>query len=84
MADDLPADIPDDRQTKGWIAVIFGQMNYQRRSAGLPDGWLIVKDYETYSNQLGEALAFLKINKKIQDFLISTYQGLGFVHVYYF
>jgi len=86
LADDLPAAtaIPTDGQTKGWIAVIFGQMNYQRTGAGLPDGWLIVEDYETFSNRLGEALEFLKSNNKIRDFLIAEYQGLGFVHVYYF
>jgi len=84
LSEDLPATIPAYEQTKGWIAVVFGQMNYQRRGAGLPDGWLIVEDYATFSNRLGEALEFLKSNKNIRDFVISEYQGLGFVHVYYF
>ena len=84
LADDLPASIPTDGQIKGWIAVVFGQMNYQRTGAGLPDGWLIVEDYATFSNRLREALEYLKGNNKIRDFVISEYQGLGFVHVYYF
>jgi hypothetical protein len=84
LSNDLPADIPAEGRTKGWIAVVFGQMNYQRSGAGLPDGWLIVEDYATYSRQLIEALEFLKDNNIIQDFLVSEYQGLGFVHVYYF
>lgn len=56
----------------------------KRNEVRIPDGWLIVEDYATYSRQLIEALKFLKDKNKIQDYQISEYQGLGFVHVYYF
>lgn len=83
LKNDLPKDIPKAGKTKGWIAVIFGQLNYQRKSVDLPDGWLIIEDYLNYSEELLEALEYLKQNNNILDFVTSEFEGIGIIHIFF-
>jgi hypothetical protein len=83
LQNDLPSTIPNDGKTKGWIAVIFGQLEYYRKTVGLPDAWLIVENYTEYKTELEQALSFLKENNKINDYVSEIFEELGFIHIFY-
>ena len=79
----MPSTVPNDGKTKGWIAVIFGQLEYYRKAVGLPDAWLIVENYSAYNTELRQALFFLKEHNKINDCVSEIFEGLGFIHIFF-
>lgn len=84
LADDLPEDVKElPSTTRGWVAVIFGQMRYQARTAGLNGAWLVVEG-QTYRSELVEALQFLTSHKLIKHDGLTDRDMLGFVRVQYF
>ena len=83
LAEDLPDEVKAlPGETRGWIAVIFGQMRYQARTAGMNGAWLVVEG-QTYRSELLEALRFLTSRKLIKHGDLTDRNVLGFVRVQY-
>jgi hypothetical protein len=70
-------------QTKGWIAVIFGQLKYRVRKAGLTEGWVVYENYSLFESTLFEALNFLNQHNLTFNDVPEHLKGVGFVRVIY-
>jgi hypothetical protein len=68
-------------EAKGWITVVYGQLNHYRRSKGLNEGWLVFEKYSEYRNLLIEALQFLSSERKIRKHSLCEHGGLGFTQI---
>jgi len=71
-ADDL------DGKSKGWIAVIYGQLRYYCQSKFVNDGWIIYEEYSLYRPSFDEAIEFLYTEKKISNFNTEEQKNIGF------
>ena len=82
LTHDLPKEAADLKgEVRGWIAVIYGQLNHYRKRGGLNEGWLVFEDHSRYQNSLNNALVFLAKSGKISDFAIAEYKDLGFAKI---
>jgi hypothetical protein len=68
-------------EAKGWITVVYGQLNHYRRSKGLDEGWLVFEKYSEYKKPLIEALQFLSSERKIKNHSLSEHSSLGFAWI---
>ena len=60
LADHLPAGaVKFDDNVRGWLAVLWGQLRYMVRDAGLAEGWIIYENYYSFEHSLLEATSFL-------------------------
>ncbi len=75
LENDLPSELPADGKVKGWIATIFGQLRNYSVSANLPDGWLIIENYDDYKDTLLEALNFLSKTEKDKRLFFGSTSG---------
>ncbi len=80
----LPPDVENlPSAVKGWIAVVYGQMNYGRKRAALDSGWLVFEGHREYEPDLFTALGFLKIHDLIRYQPIEHRGDIGFVQIQY-
>jgi len=70
-------------EAKGWVAVVYGQLNHYRRTKRLDEGWLVFEKYSEYSESLVEALNFLSSEHKIKKHRLLQHNGLGFTQIWY-
>lgn len=66
LADHLPGgtDLLSDH-ARGWLAVIWGQLRYMVRDAGLSDGWIIYENHNMFEQSLLEATSYLSLHSYI-------------------
>lgn len=82
----LGNNLPDDAgncspRAKGWLAVIFGQLRYMVRAAGLSEGWLVFAEAAEFISSLREALDWLAGHGLVSIDGPHIRQDIGFVKV---
>ncbi len=70
-------------KTKGWIAVIYGQLKYRVQRAGLVEGWVVYENYSVFESTLLEALNFLNQHSITFNDIPEHLKEVGFVKVTY-
>lgn len=70
-----------DDEVRGWLAVVYGQLNYYRQRESLSKGWIVFEKYNKYNNSLNKALDFLMRESKIISFSGVGFKGLGFFSI---
>lgn len=66
LADHLPEgaeSLSDD--ARGWLAVLWGQLRYMVKDAGLSEGWIIYENYYSFEQSLLDATSFLAMHSLI-------------------
>lgn len=69
--------------TRGWLAVIWGQLRYMVKSARLTEGWIICENYPFFELSLFEALGFLITNLLVYIGEIEHRGNIGFYQIRY-
>jgi hypothetical protein len=70
-------------EAQGWLAVIYGQLNYYRRTNRLSEGWLVYEEPGKYLSSIQDAAAVMKREDKVRNMDIEEVSGLGFCRVIY-
>lgn len=68
---------------KGWIAVLWGQLRYMVKYAGLSEGWVIYEDYQKYEVNLLEAGTFLNRCGFVHSDTPTKMGNVGFMRIVY-
>jgi hypothetical protein len=84
LAEHLPtgADRLDDN-VRGWLAVIWGQLRYMVKDAGLSEGWIVYENHYSFEQSLLEATAFLAGNSLLYADSPEHQDNIGFCKMTY-
>lgn len=68
---------------KGWVAVLWGQLRYMVRHAGLSEGWVIYEDHQKYEVNILEAVTFLSAVGFVRSDIPAKMSNVGFLRILY-
>lgn len=68
-------------EARGWLAVIWGQLQYMVKDAGLSEGWIIYENYYSFEQSFLEAVSFLSGHSLIYADTPEHYDNIGFCKI---